>query len=153
MYRSKWSKKLNEDGYTLLEVLFHFVVFLLLAQFIALLMIWINQLNAMYNKNEQIAWEMFVNDFSRNLIGIEDIVVSDDSNEIVISKQNQEGEIQINQYKEVLRKQVDRAGYVPLLIGIKKVDFSFEQNELKIGVEFLTGMKKERTFFVQLYKE
>lgn len=152
MYRSKWSRKLNEDGYTLLEALFHFVVFLLLAQFIVLLMMWMNQLNGMYNENEQIAWEMFVNDFSRNLTNIEDIVV-DDSGEIVISRKNQKGKIQINQYKEVLRKQVDGTGYVPLLIGIKKVDFSFEQNELKIAVEFLTGMKKERTFFVQLYKE
>lgn len=153
MYRSRRNNKLNEHGYTLLEALFHFVVFLLLTQFIVLLISGINQRNSTFFENKQIQWEMFVSDFRKNLNDIEEITVTDDAKEIIISKRNEEEKIQINQYNGVIRKQVNRKGHVPLLIGIKKVNFSFEQSELKINVEFINGLKKERTFFVQLYEE
>lgn len=149
MYQVRWRTILNSNGYTLLEALFQIFVFLLFSQFITFFFIWINQLNSTLFTNENSAWELFVYDFQNYLSDIEEITVS--ANEVELRMVNSSEQIQINKHNEVIRKQVNHQGHVPLLIGVRYTHFSLVNNELTITVEFLNGLKKERTFFVPIY--
>ncbi|MFJ8236984.1 competence type IV pilus minor pilin ComGF [Ureibacillus sp. NPDC094379] len=152
MYQSWRIIKLNQNGFTLLEALIHLVIFFMFTFFIGLFYSWTNQLNISIFTKEHLSWEMFTYDFENYFNDISEITINEDGKGIEITYMNAENKVQINQSNEVLRKQVEGRGHVPMLVGVKNVEFNLEQGFVEIRVEFLNGLKKERTFFVPYIK-
>ncbi len=140
-----------KNGYTLLEALYHLVVFILFSQFIILVFIWIQKQNDTYLTSEHLTWELFVNDFQNYLVNVKDIEVTGYEDKIEITYIDNTNSIQIGQLNEVIRKQVRHVGNVPMLIGIQNLKFDLQGNELKMIVRYPNGLVKERTFFVQIH--
>ncbi|SOC36204.1 competence type IV pilus minor pilin ComGF [Ureibacillus acetophenoni] len=151
MFHSKGSHIKN--GFTLLDALYHLVVFILLSQLIILIFIWIQKQNNIYLTNEDTTWELFVNDFQSYLVNVKDIKVTGYEDVIEITYNDGNPSVQIGQLKDVIRKQVDYVGNVPMLIGIQNLKYDLYENYLKIIVKYPNDVVKERTFFVQLYPE
>ncbi|BDH62088.1 hypothetical protein MTP04_22180 [Lysinibacillus sp. PLM2] len=151
MYQSR--NRYLSGGYTLLEALYQLVVFILLTQIIIFIFIWINKQNQTFMTDENIPWEIFVNDLKKYLTNIENITVENNDTRLNINYRDSSSSIQISPINNVIRKQVNHTGHVPMLIGIKNLKFTLVENELTITVTLLNGEVKERSFFVQTRKE
>ncbi|RHW38494.1 hypothetical protein D1B33_06340 [Lysinibacillus yapensis] len=151
MHYSKRNKHLNGKGYTLLEALFNFVVFIMLSQIVLLVLAWIQQMNATFLTNEGAAWELFIQDMQQYFVEVENVSLSSDSTSIDIYYPIQTI-YTINQSGDVLRLKKND-GNVPLLIGIKSVFFKWDNQFISIEATFQNGIKKERKFFVQKSQE
>ncbi len=139
----------NDHGYTLLEALFSITVFILLSHIVVLVYFWIQQLNTTFAANEQVAWELFIQDMQQVFIEVKDLKVSTDSKSVEIFYTNPEGTKKINRSGDVLRLLINNQGNIPLLIGIENVAFGWDGQYINISVIFKNGLEKERRFFVQ----
>lgn len=148
MYQSRRGSTLNSNGYTLLEALFQLVVLVLFAQFLVFIFVWISGQNH-FLANENVAWEVFINDFQQYLNNVEEISKLDRNGGIAIKQTHSKNTYQISQSSDVVRLQINNTGNIPMLIGVKKSTFSISENDLTINVELQNGSVKERTFFVQ----
>ena len=149
MYQSKGNCYINNKGYTLLEALFQFIVFTLLSHLFLFMMLWIHQMNDSLFVNEHVAWEMFVQDVQQYFINVDELSTSSVYKRVTIQSINASEKKQIEFYGDVIRLQTNDKGHVPLLIGVKNVDFKLHDHSLTISVLFHNGIEKERTFFVQ----
>jgi len=149
MYQSRRRIVRNSKGYTLIEALFSFTVFILLSHILVFVYSWIQHLNTSFFTNEQVAWELFVQDVQQTLINVEKIFLTSDSRTIEVTYQNSEETRKINRSNDTLRLITSNQGNIPLLIGVKNVWFEWSDYILTITVEFQNGLEKERRFFVQ----
>lgn len=149
MHQSKWRIVQNSRGYTLLEALFSFTVFVLLSQIVLLVFFWIQQMNNTFSTNEQVAWELFVQEVQQSFTNVQELKVSNDSKTIEVFYSKPEDTKKINRSGDVLRLIINNEGNIPLLIGIKNVSFDRDGPFLTISVIFQNGVEKERRFFVQ----
>ncbi|HWK23998.1 MAG TPA: competence type IV pilus minor pilin ComGF [Ureibacillus sp.] len=149
MYQSRRRIVRNSKGYTLIEALFSFTVFILLSHILVFVYSWIQHLNTSFFTNEQVAWELFVQDVQQTLINVEKISLTSDSRTIEVTYQNSEETRKINRSNDTLRLITSNQGNIPLLIGVKNVWFEWSDYILTITVEFQNGLEKERRFFVQ----
>ncbi|MBD8026082.1 ComGF family competence protein [Ureibacillus sp. Re31] len=149
MYRTTKRIFLSNKGFTLLEALFQFIVFMLLANIFIMFVLWLNQMNKTLMTNENVAWELFVQDVQQLFTNIREITVKDEYGQVEIAYVDSLERKQINRTGDVIRLQTNDKGYVPLLIGIRKVQFHLQDEFLTIIVEFQDGEVRERTFFVQ----
>lgn len=145
MHQSRRGVLGNREGFTLLEALFQLLVFSLFVQFVFLLYFLIHQWNETFLADEQIQWEIFIQDFQQYLLNVDKIYVMNHSLYIESAEQT----IKINKISDVLRLQINEQGYVPLLIGIRNAEFSLSDQLIAVKVEFLNGRSRERTLFVQ----
>ena len=153
MCQSKRNSYINQRGYTLLEALFQLTVVALLSHLFIFSMLWIHQMNKTFFDHEQIAWEMFVQDVQQYFKNVEKISSSSIYKKVTIQSVNSSETKYLEFYGDVIRLQIDEKGHVPLLIGVKNVDFTLHQEYITISVLFHNGIKKERTFFVQKYNQ
>ncbi|MEK9198660.1 competence type IV pilus minor pilin ComGF [Ureibacillus sp. FSL E2-3493] len=149
MYRAKRRNLLNNKGFTLLEALFQFVVFILLAAILMMVVSWLNQMNQSLLTDDDVTWELFVQDVQQLFSNVDEITVKEKSEQIEIAYVDSVDRKQIDRYGDVIRLKTNDKGYVPLLIGIQKVQFRLQGDFLTIYVEFQDSVVKERTFFVQ----
>ncbi|MFL0505570.1 competence type IV pilus minor pilin ComGF [Ureibacillus sp. 179-F W5.1 NHS] len=149
MYRAKRRNLLNNKGFTLLEALFQFVVFILLAAILMMVVSWLNQMNHSLLTDDDVTWELFVQDVQQLFSNVDEITVKEKSELIEIAYVDSVDRKQIDRYGDVIRLKTNDKGYVPLLIGIQKVQFRIQGDFLTIYVEFQDSVVKERTFFVQ----
>ena len=149
MHQSKRRIVQNSRGYTLIEALFSFIVFILLSQIMIVVLFWIQQMNTTYFTNEQIAWELFVNDMQQTLLNVKELKLSNDSKSIEVSYTNSIEVKKINRSGDVLRLLVNNQGNTPLLIGIQNAWFNWDGQYMTISVIFNNGIEKERRFFVK----
>lgn len=136
----------HQKGFTLIEALFQLVVFALFTQLAIGFYLLIQHWNASFFTEESIEWEIFIQDFQQYLLEIEEIYQTGNALYIVDSSAEN---IKIDKISDVLRLQINNKGYVPLLIGIKNVDFSISDPFLTVKIEFLNGIVKERELFIQ----
>ena len=149
MHQSKRRIVQNSQGYTLVEALFSFIVFILLAHILLAVLFWIQQMNTTYFKNEEIAWELFVHDMQQSLLNVKELKLSNDSKSLEVFYTNSSDIKKINRSGDVLRLIVNNQGNTPLLIGIQNAWFSWDGNYMTISVVFNNDIEKERRFFVQ----
>ncbi|QCR32842.1 ComGF family competence protein [Lysinibacillus sp. SGAir0095] len=147
MHQSKWRVVHNSQGYTLLEALFSFSVFVILAQILLVVLFWIQQMNTTYFTNEDTAWEFFVYDFQQSLVNVKEIKLSNDSKTVDVFYINDVKKI--NRSGDVLRLIINNQGNTPLLIGVRSALFNWDGQFLTLSVIFNNGVEKERRFFVQ----
>lgn len=153
MYQSTRRSLKNSQGYTLMEALFQVAVFVLFSHYLILIYFLISQMNNSLLSNEHVAWEVFVQDVQKYFLNIEEITVSKRMDEVEIKQINSTDRRQLDRYGDIIRLQTNNKGYIAMIIGIKDAKFELNESFLTIKVEFQNGLKKERTFFVELYKE
>ena len=141
---------MNEQGYTLLEALFQLVVFVLIAHFIVFIMIWFAEMKTTVLFDEQSKWELFVYDLNMYLNDISSFSIRKDQKRITF--QAADTIHNIDCYSNIIRDQVN-GGHVPMLIGINKCQLKYEEDMLTVAVEFPSGIKKERTFYVPVIEK
>ncbi|MED3660743.1 competence type IV pilus minor pilin ComGF [Ureibacillus sp. FSL K6-8385] len=140
----------NQKGFTLIEALLQLLVFGLFVQMVLAFYFLIQQWNQVFFTDEHIKWEMFIQDFQQYLTGVEELYTAGDS---LYIEESPTKIIKVNKISDVIRLQINDRGYVPLLIGIRNAKFSVSDDRVTIKVEFLNGMEKERTLFVQYAEE
>ena len=141
---------MNEKGYTLLEALFQLVVFVLLSHIFILIMLWFTEMKSTVLANEHTKWELFVYDMNMYFVDVTSFEVNSTNSKITF--QTPDGLYSMERYQNIIRKQVSNQGHEPLLIGIKTCQFYYENEELRIVVEFPNGISKERTYYVPIIK-
>jgi len=141
---------MNEKGYTLLEALFHLIVFVLVCHFLLLILLWAANMKTTMMTDEQAKWELFVFDMNMSLVNASSITIRRDQRRITLQTSSKLHHFDC--YRNMIREQVN-GGHVPLLIGINKCQFQLNNNELTIAVEFPSGLKKERTYYVSIFEK
>lgn len=142
---------MNEKGFTLLEALFQVVVFTVLSHIFILIMLWYAEMKSTMFAVEQSNWELFVFDINTYFVDVISFEVYKDHGKITF--ETPRGLYSIEHYQTIIRKQVNHLGHEPLLIGVKNCQFYLKNEELTIAVEFLNGIKKERTYYVPINKK
>ena len=142
---------MNEKGYTLLEALFQVVVFTVLSHIFILIMLWYAEMKSTIFAVEQSNWELFVYDVNTYFVDVISFEVSDDHAKITFEIPG--GLYSIEQYQTIIRKRIKNLGHEPLLNGVRTCQFYYINEELTIAVEFLNGIKKERTYYVPISKK
>ncbi|MEB2299762.1 ComGF family competence protein [Lysinibacillus xylanilyticus] len=141
---------MNERGYTLLEALFQLVVFVLIAYLVVFIMLWFAEMKTTVLSDEQSKWELFVYDLNMYVNDISSFTIRKDQKRITF--QAADTIHNIDCYSNIIRDQVN-GGHVPMLIGINKCQFKYEENMLTVAVELPSGSKKERTFYVPVIEK
>lgn len=141
---------MNERGYTLLEALFQLVVFVLIAYLVVFIMLWFAEMKTTVLSDEQSKWELFVYDLNMYVNDISSFTIRKDQKRITF--QVADTIHNIDCYSNIIRDQVN-GGHVPMLIGINKCQFKYEENMLTVAVELPSGSKKERTFYVPVIEK
>lgn len=142
---------MNEKGYSLLEALFQLVVFVIFSHIFVLIMLWFTEMKSTVLANEHMKWELFVYDMNMYFVDVTSFEVDKANSKITFRTPN--GRYSMEHYQNIIRKQVGGLGHEPLLIGIKTCQFYYEDEELKIVVEFPNGILKERTYYVPIIKK
>lgn len=163
--RKKWDTKnslylsrLNwNGGFTLVESLMHLVMFLIFAQLIFLLFIYLYERLNIYPKVEEFEWNFFVLDlnyyFDRSTVirvGLNEknrpiIVFSDPNN-------NTSSTNYILFESNYIYKSSPLGGLEYLLTYVKNARFELQGDVLKVIVEMESGKRKEKEFIVELYQ-
>ncbi|MFJ7646472.1 competence type IV pilus minor pilin ComGF [Lysinibacillus sp. NPDC097279] len=141
---------MKEKGYTLLEALFQLIVFVLACHLLLLVILWAANMKTMMLTDEQSKWELFVFDMNMHLANASSITIRRDQRRITLQASNTLHHFDC--YRNMIREQVN-GGHVPMLIGINKCQFDLNDNELTIAVEFPSGLKKERTYYVPIFEK
>ncbi|MEK5332319.1 competence type IV pilus minor pilin ComGF [Lysinibacillus sp. FSL W8-0992] len=142
---------MNEKGYTLLEALFQLIVFVLVCHVLILIILWAANMKATMMTDEQTKWELFVFEMNTYLTNATTpITIRRDQKRLTLKTLNTLHHFDC--YRNMIRDQVN-GGHVPMLIGINKCQFQFNNNELTIAVEFPSGLKKERTYYVPIFEK
>ena len=142
---------MNEKAYTLIEALFQVVVFTVLSHIFILIMLWYAEMKTTMFAVEQSNWELFVYDINTYFLDVLSFEVSDKHDKITFETPG--SLYSIEYYQTIIRKQVNHQGHEPLLIGVRTCKFDYQNGELTIAVEFLNGIKKERTYYVPIHKK
>jgi len=143
---SRWY--LNERGYTFVESILQLIIFALFAEVFVLIMLWTGHFQSTALTKEHTEWELFVNDLLNYVAVSQKVEVVQKGHGIRVTQL--ERVVEVEQYEQLIRKQVDGLGHEPMLIGVKSVEFNLQQTKLFLKVEFLNGLQKEREIIVPI---
>lgn len=142
----------NERGYSLVESLFHLLLFCLFTQLVYWFFIWQGAIEeTVIDQPEDIEWELFIADLQRSLQGVERVSVYFGNAGINYKKGTEE--IDIHMRDTVLRKQKHHEGHIPLLYHVRSIHFTFNGTTLEVRARLLNGKVKERKIAIELLKE
>ncbi|OEC03236.1 hypothetical protein GY31_02990 [Lysinibacillus sphaericus] len=141
---------MNDKGYTLLEALIQMVVFVLVCHVFILIILWALTIKTSIMTDEHSKWELFVFEMSTNLANATSLSVRQNQRTIMLQTANTWQYFDC--YHNMIRQRVN-GGHVPMLVGINNCQFQMSGNELTIAVEFPSGLKKERTYFVPIIEK
>lgn len=143
-------KRWNEQGFSLVESILHLLIFSMLVQFTVVYFYWQAPVERVYQGDLLGEWELFSLEMQEML---EEVTVVGEIKPKQFTFDNGRGKISIQHYDNMLRKVVDGHGHVPLLMNVRSSHFSMHGNELKLTVELLDGMRKERTFAIGIHPQ
>jgi len=139
---------LTNKGYTLIESILQLAVLLLFSQLILFYSVWFKQVEKHFFHSETIDWEMFSLDMESYVSSVTSIQEQINHTGIRYMKDGDEYDIEC--YPLLIRKQKNRLGHEPMLIGVKSCEMRVVENQVAIQVEFVNGRKEERTYEVSV---
>lgn len=150
--KEMYTKIKLDGGFTFLESIFQLFVLLLVIPFVTMLYSWLYDLQVDI-KHEDLEWEMFIFEMRKYIENSDLVFLTPSSVNLTSIGINGSEVTKISRYGTYIRKQVDSKGHVPLLMGVKTVNFEQKGDFLSITVEQLDGDIKERSIFVGKFKE
>lgn len=121
---------LNNSGFTMLEMLYAFSIFLLIISFFPLSFKYIFQNDPLDARTQTMEWAVFVNQLKKELRLSDGMTVS--PNRIVLSKNGQA--ILYEVYGTSIRRRVDMKGHEVVLQQVKSVNFEQITDGVKVTV-------------------
>lgn len=142
-------RKLKDDGFTFIESLFQLFVLLIFSQLIAFLYIWFHEIDSTRFNHHESTWELFINELQQYIDQSEEIFLTNKNKMLHLYDSDLMRTTQISRYGDMIRKQVDFEGHVPLLMGVKDIQFEIKNYYITVTVHFLNGKVKERSLLVE----
>ena len=141
----KWSHSViqppNDKGFTLLETVLALLVFVLCFSLFSMAVKQVQSIRNTQQSDRQLEWHLFLNQFEYD---IKEKQLKEMVKEEVVFKQAnvKTGGTDNVSYKRNLQKlirQVNSEGYQPMLMKLRKLNFSLKEHFLVIQVEFTNG--------------
>lgn len=148
MYRHQ--QRLNEKGYTLLESIVQLVIFVMLIHMMVLFLYWRAPAESFYANSASAEWELFSIELQGMLERVKSFTVTQNCEIVFV---NDRGKITAQFHENKIRKLVDGAGHVPLLMNVKSCSYRQTGNELYLKIEYTNKTVQEGTFAIGLYEE
>ncbi|MCM3710904.1 ComGF family competence protein [Sporosarcina luteola] len=134
-----------------MEALFQLLILGIFLHFFVLFFYWKLPIERQLQDYYATEWELFAIDLQALLLDVDDFNVH--LGERSISFTNERGKIEVGQSGNVIRKLINKTGYIPLFTSISSVAFSHEGYELNMEVTMLDGRKRERRFAIGFRQE
>lgn len=120
----------KERGFTLIEMLFSLLIFMMIATLILQILLVIEKTRETKNGINQMEWELFIQDIEREVRKSQSNEIVD--NKIILSKNSQL--ISIGKYNSIIRRRVDYTGHEVLLHNVNTFDVRKEEHAIIISV-------------------
>lgn len=143
--KQRFAKYRNEKGFTLLEVLFAFTIFMTIVFFMIPVLHIVVDNNDSYGRLQEMEWDVFCSQVKKEIrISTKAEVVS---GRLVLTNNNES--IYYEKYGSNLRRRVNFSGHETLLQNVSSVTFTRIHNSIKINVIDVWG--KEYNVVVHSY--
>jgi competence protein ComGF len=136
--RSKNARRLNNKGFTLLEMLFAFSIFYLIVSFVPVFYKIVINEDSLNQRLSGMEWEVFVSQVKKEIRTSDRIQIS--GSKLLLEKDGRL--ILYEKYGENLRRRVDFTGHEILLQQVHSVHFKKLQNGVQMIVKDKGGMEK-----------
>lgn len=133
----KYADFLKNDGFTLVEMLFTFSIFIIIITFITPIFQVLQSGDDLHlqNRIEVMEWDVFCSQMKKEIRMCTKVQVT--NNTLVLTED--EGTVVYEQYKNSLRRRVNNAGHEILLQNVSEVHFTLQKNAIKVSVKDLYG--------------
>lgn len=123
-------KYLNNQGFTMIEIILSFSIYCILAAFLPLILSIILNMNHVTNRTQQLEFELFISQLNTELQGCDYVDVRNGK----LYLQSAGEEITFEKYGTNIRRLVQFRGHELILQNIKSVEFSKTQASITIKV-------------------
>jgi competence protein ComGF len=131
--KKAFAKHLNEHAFTLVEMLFSFLVFTIIIFFISPLLGVMVQHNAPSIRLQEMEWDVFSSQIKKEIrMSTKGQVVS---NRLILTEDG--GSISFEKYENILRRRVNNTGHEVLLQNVAEVNFTLLPNMVRVDVKDL----------------
>ena len=141
----------RESGYTLLDSLFQLAIAFTFLHVLVLFFYWKQTIEHQYGNAASTEWELFTAELQTALAEVESISLSADGR--ALTYVNERGVQTISRSGTVIRRTVDFQGHIPLFTNIRSIQFTLEEEMVRLTIVTLDEKIKERRFAVGLYPE
>ena len=124
-------KRFNNKGFTLVEMIFAFSIFLIIASFIPISISMLYQNGLVDERLQKMEWEVFIAQVKKEIRVSDHVNV--DGNKLYLKKNGQT--ILYQQYNSNIRRRVNLKGHEIMLQNIKSVQFEKVVQGVKISVQ------------------
>ena len=136
---------LENNGFTLVEMLFALSLFSLLSVFMTVALTNITDWHVRdTNKNSRMEWNIFIRQLEREFQRTKDFTVPK-SNILLLYKKDEEVTYEV--YNNIVRRRVNGTGHEMVLQNIKSYHLKKEENLLTISVLLINGDQYEKRLF------
>lgn len=139
-------RRLNERGYTFIEAMAQLVVFTVFAGIFVFCMHYLYQFTHSAYTKEETEWELFAQYFETYLYDVVEVHPTYDHRGIQLEMEF--NTVTFETSGQVIRKQVDNKGHEPTLMRVQDSYYSYDGEKVYIEVTFLSGLVKERYWYV-----
>ncbi|GKV54212.1 competence protein ComGF [Sporosarcina sp. NCCP-2222] len=141
----------RESGYTLLDSLFQLIIAFTFLHLLVLFFYWKQTIEQHYGTAASTEWELFTAELQTSLAHVESISLSADGQALMYV--NERGVQTISLSGTVIRRTVDFQGHIPLFTNIRSLQFSLEEEMVRLTIVTLDEKIKERRFAIGLFPE
>ena len=131
--RYKLTSLFNERGFTLVDMLLAFSIFLIIAAFIPLSINMIYRIGDVDDRIQRMEWEVFISQVKKEIRMSEYVEVDINNNRLLLLKDGRQ--ILYEKYSSNVRRRVDTKGHEILLQNIETLSFEKVIGGVKISVQ------------------
>ena len=131
--RYKLTSLFNERGFTLVDMLLAFSIFLIIAAYIPLSINMIYRIGDVDDRIQRMEWEVFISQVKKEIRMSEHVEVDINNNRLLLLKDGRQ--ILYEKYSSNVRRRVDTKGHEILLQNIETLSFEKVIGGVKISVQ------------------
>jgi competence protein ComGF len=131
--RYKLTSLFNERGFTLVDMLLAFSIFLIIAAYIPLSINMIYRIGDVDDRIQRMEWEVFISQVKKEIRMSEHVEVDINNNRLLLLKDGRQ--ILYEKYSSNVRRRVDTKGHEILLQNIESLSFEKVIGGVKISVQ------------------
>lgn len=133
----------NDNGFTFIETLLAFTVFLGIASLFPLFYQSLYEFDQTLQQGNKDEWDLFLIQLRRELQSSS--LWKPDESRLTFS--NAEGTVMIEKYQSVLRRRVNQTGHEVMLQNVASAHFYWKEGCLQLDVQFKDGDSRKARFF------
>lgn len=145
--KGKFAKHSPINGYTLIEMLLAFNIFMLISLFLLAAISFLRSQEYGANLTTEMTWTLFVQQTKKELFTAQQIELSDEKIEFVIERGKQLETVSYEKYNNLLRRRVNQSGHEVLLFHVK----AFKSRVVPGGIELEIQHENGDIFEIVVY--